>query len=442
MAINFPSTPQDGEEYTDVNSGTWVYDAGTNSWTLTAAGSASAFNFRGGHDFTQPTPPSAPINSGDLWVHDGPSGAVNGIYDGLVDLVGSIPKGQLVLWDGSKYVAVASAPGYPDLGDGGGSTLDDRYLKLNAGISNQKVTGTGTIDYAGNVTLGSDKITLYASNGSAEFSSTITQSPTLGSAIFEQYTPSGDLGAYLISSSSGDGKLNIYKNGSKAIELDRDSIHLLDSADDANYPNNREITLNGSDGTAVFAGGYLRIGFDGAMRISGPSSTAGYALRKFNLFNGDDTDNANRTLSLTQDGTIYIGGFINPAGGDNAPLISLRGNDVSNPGGAEFTGTVITQGGAGGPYVAIGQTITFNIEPDNDANYTVTTDAEGIETRVYTGPTLDVKERLQNLLARVDAMEANEVIDDATDSALLTLVSNLDTRLNGIEARIAALEAA
>ena len=39
-------------------------------------------------------------------------------------------------------------------------------------------------------------------------------------------------------------------------------------------------------------------------------------------------------------------------------------------------------------------------------------------------------------------MEANEVIDDATDSSLLTLVSNLDTRLNGIEARIAALEAA
>ena len=152
MAINFPSSPGDGEEYTDVNSGTWVYDSGTNSWTLTAAGSASAFNFRGGHDFTQATPPAAPIESGDLWVHDGPAGTVNGVYNGLT---GTIPEGQLVLWDGSKYVAVASAPGYPDLGDGGGSTLDDRY-----------VNATGD-NMTGDLTLGTDKITLDATDGGA-----------------------------------------------------------------------------------------------------------------------------------------------------------------------------------------------------------------------------------------------------------------------------------
>ena len=60
---------------------------------------------------------------------------------------------------------------------------------------------------------------------------------------------------------------------------------------------------------------------------------------------------------------------------------------------------------------------TFNFEPDNDANYTTTTE-EYTETesytgplgntlerevtktrdvRIYTGPTLDVKDRLQNL---------------------------------------------
>ena len=38
--------------------------------------------------------------------------------------------------------------------------------------------------------------------------------------------------------------------------------------------------------------------------------------------------------------------------------------------------------------------VLFNLEPDNDANYVSTTDAEGNQTRVYNGPTLDVKERL------------------------------------------------
>ena len=44
----------------------------------------------------------------------------------------------------------------------------------------------------------------------------------------------------------------------------------------------------------------------------------------------------------------------------------------------------------------------FNLEPENDANYVTTTDVdeEGntVETLVYNGPTLDVKDRLQNLI--------------------------------------------
>ena len=42
--------------------------------------------------------------------------------------------------------------------------------------------------------------------------------------------------------------------------------------------------------------------------------------------------------------------------------------------------------------------LTLNLEPDNDANYVTTTDVDEdgntVETRVYNGPTLDVKERL------------------------------------------------
>ena len=90
-------------------------------------------------------------------------------------------------------------------------------------------------------------------------------------------------------------------------------------------------------------------------------------------------------------------------------------------------------------------TIRFELEPDNDANYVTTTDVdeEGntVETRVYNGPTLDVKDRLQNVLSRIDAIEANEVADDATDSALLQLVASLTARLDEKDAAIASLTA-
>ena len=105
--------------------------------------------------------------------------------------------------------------------------------------------------------------------------------------------------------------------------------------------------------------------------------------------------------------------------------------------------------------------VTFNLEPDNDANYTTTTeeytetesytgplgntlDREVTKTRdvrTYTGPTLDVKDRLQNVLSRIDAIEANEVADDATDSALLQLVASLTARLDEKDEAIASLTA-
>ena len=127
------------------------------------------------------------------------------------------------------------------------------------------------------------------------------------------------------------------------------------------------------------------------------------------------------------------------------------------------------------------QSVFIETEPDNDDNYTVTTEeyeeeeeltpyvpaveevvgplgnvlVAGVpaveatyqtvtktrEIRTYTGPTLDVKERLQNLISRIDAIEANEVVDDATDSSLLQLVASLTTRLDERDAQIAALTA-
>ena len=77
--------------------------------------------------------------------------------------------------------------------------------------------------------------------------------------------------------------------------------------------------------------------------------------------------------------------------------------------------------------------------PAVEATYQTVTKTR--EIRTYTGPTLDVKERLQNLISRIDAIEANEVVDDATDSSLLQLVASLTTRLDERDAQIAALTA-
>ena len=62
-------------------------------------------------------------------------------------------------------------------------------------------------------------------------------------------------------------------------------------------------------------------------------------------------------------------------------------------------------------------------------------------TSVYNGAVLDVKDRIQNVLARMDAIEANEITDDATDSALLTLIASLSARLDERDTAIAALTA-
>ena len=85
--------------------------------------------------------------------------------------------------------------------------------------------------------------------------------------------------------------------------------------------------------------------------------------------------------------------------------------------------------------------IVFNLESEDETKYTTTTDSEGVETRVYNGTVLDVKDRIQNVLARMDAIEANEITDDATDSALLTLIASLTARLDERDTAIAALTA-
>ena len=83
-------------------------------------------------------------------------------------------------------------------------------------------------------------------------------------------------------------------------------------------------------------------------------------------------------------------------------------------------------------------TTTVALRADGTATFTGTVTANGTVLTRANG-TLDVGERLENVLARMDAMEANEITDDATDSALLTLIAALSTRLDERDSAIAAL---
>ena len=154
MAINFPSSPANGEEYTDAGSGTeWVYNSADKSWTMTGAGSSSPFNFRGGYDFTTNNTIGA-VESGDLFIHEGADGTVGSGYAGLS---GQITTGTLVLWDGNEFIRLSSSvPGYPDIDDPGyqNGTLDDRYLSLAADAGDQTVASSGTTTFDGLVEAG------------------------------------------------------------------------------------------------------------------------------------------------------------------------------------------------------------------------------------------------------------------------------------------------
>ena len=235
---------------------------------------------------------------------------------------------------------------------------------------------------------------------------------------------------------------------------------------------NPNIKLDSINGTGTFVGD-LNVGIPQGADTDQVTLNVRYIITA--TTGTYDWSQVNTSLSTSSPvGTIFKANSDGTLASGNTVATAASG------GNGTFTGTITTQGGAGGPYVSIGETIKFNTDADNDANYTLTTeeyeeqeeltpyipevpatyDEDGNELtavvpaveatyqtvtktreiRTYTGPTLDVKERLQNLLARIDAMEANEVIDDATDSSLLTLVSNLDTRLTGIETRLAALE--
>ena len=201
--------------------------------------------------------------------------------------------------------------------------------------------------------------------------------------------------------------------------------------------NDAEIKLN-ADGSAEFAGpvyvkrasgtaGCFVAQLEGAADNTAQINADGSATFVGNI--DIVSDSTRGRVLLNKNGAIDVDNKLTTPG---AGLI-IRNNgtrtiDLNHNGSASFSGN-ITAGN-----------VSFNLEPDNPDNYTSTT-VEGEEQLVYNGPTLDVKERLRNLISRIDAIEANEIIDDATDNSLLLAIAELTSRLNARDATIADLQA-
>ena len=96
------------------------------------------------------------------------------------------------------------------------------------------------------------------------------------------------------------------------------------------------ISLN-ADGSADFATSKVKLFTSGALQLIPPTNPAPQNQRIFSIFDGSNSDNANRKFAVAQDGNTYIGGVIDPAQPSlHAPNISLESD-----GDAFFKGTVI-----------------------------------------------------------------------------------------------------
>ena len=165
MAIDFPpnavnpNPPSNGDTYVDSASGTeWEYNATNNSWTIvsSSAPGGGAFVYIGEHDFTQAAVPSPPADAGYVYsqsdIGNAP-GNVNGVYTGIAG--DTIIEGTLVLYTGSSWTFMSTTPGYPNLGDGNGDTLDTRYVRTQGdNVNVQVITGAAGLKTNGMLETG------------------------------------------------------------------------------------------------------------------------------------------------------------------------------------------------------------------------------------------------------------------------------------------------
>ena len=244
----------------------------------------------------------------------------------------------------------------------------------------------------GDLTLGTDKITLNATSGGAKFSSNVTIDNNR-LKIDSRRTSTGHKHIDIVSTEFGD---PLVQNGSVFSVLASGSIRsrraLLLGGDQTDSGSN--IYLDGTDGSAMFADS-ITTGdkVTGSTTNSGVTAYSVGALYLSRNGQGTGSDDAFR---------IYFG---------NSKTYSIKSDGTTSV-----------------------RNVQLNLEPDNDANYVTTTDVdeEGntVETRVYNGPTLDVKERLQTKTAALEAIKT--AAEDASITTLADFKAAIATALANI----------
>jgi hypothetical protein len=438
-------------------------DAGGKIWVQIAGGSGSS----GSSVIVADTPPNT-ADEGDLWFDSG--------------------DGRLYIW----YVNANSQGQWVDASpdSSGGNDID--------GSDFVSKTDTNSQNIESDLTLGTDKITLDATDGSATFDGPVFSGSDTNHGYYFCNAPSEGYSAFICrhANSGGNNTVEIGFDGSakfagditkkrsdntaSACIIRDDYLRIYDNP--VSY-DDYKISLN-TDGSAKFAGDV--VAGSNAPDATGPGATvsAGGAFaacrNQYNqgVFFGYTTGDTSPTSYINAGGSATFDGEVNtklyytvstPGGGyasfqtgaNLGPSISTGGlyRDIEFYTGNGSTEILHTTFRADG-------TTTFrnailNLEPDNDANYTTTTE-EYTETesytgplgntlerevtktrdvRTYIGPTLDVKDRLQNLISRLDALEADEISDDAASNALLTLIGSLTARVDARDAVIADLTA-
>ena len=459
-----------------------------------------------------------PTDSNELfWVEASPGGS-----GGSKTVVQEAPPAPGNFVEGDMWWSSASDSGqlfilYDDpVDNGGGGKTWVAAAPSNNSTDYVKKTGD---NMTGPLTIGPDggpAVTTLAANGTATFTNTvIADGPDSAAAallVRSNYTAGTGNQVFLVRGNTdndiawinGDGNATFAGNVrlSPSSTITGHTINLFGANGDATFGGViRQGTYDSgnTNGKGCYIGGGTLIAQQPASAVTSAPifqgrygtgenaltteiSAVGNAKFKGQVVSGNDPSSAaNVGIKMTPTGSLI-------ATGATSAITMYQPNDevakiiIYTTGSAQFAGTITTQGGAGGPYVAIGQTITFNTGADNDANYVTTTeeyeeqeeltpyipavpatyDDDGNEltaevpaveatyqtvtktreVRTYNGPTLDVKERLQNLIARLDALEADELAEDATSTLLLTTVNNLNADMAKTKAALTAIRAA
>lgn len=289
-----------------------------------------------------------------------------------------------------------------------------------------KVAGDNMI---GDLTLGTDKITLDATAGTIAATDTVAVASSFNADTFSNINANGLICQNPVSNSnnlffrgrtsSGDNKVDIYTDGSATFSgrVETEEAFVGRHADGNTIVSSKPAGGTGDHFTGILDGvDVFNVAANGSADFSGQVDAGQFRVKTGGSYTSFSDETGTKFALRSNSGSITYA-------------------SIDNDGSAIFKGTVQTAGGVVTP------SMVLQLEADDDTKYTSTTDIEGEVTLVYNGPTLDVKDRLQNVLARMDAIEANEITDDATDSALLTLIASLTARLDERDTAIAALTA-